>query len=173
MEMLPPTANLLRSHRVSNMHCFASKHCTIHFSSKNLIKIIICSHQQSTFSTYNLYLADYFISKWLRSISYDSMIVRVLHTRYAKYASIPRLVHYSLNILSLVGMWWYSVTVHSLMMPHTRVSSVAKVHVLIPISSWVMIGHITQGREPCNVRDILLPCVHTFTPVAHDHGRKQ
>jgi hypothetical protein len=37
MEMLPPTSNHLRSHRVSHMHGFASKHCTIYFSSKNLI----------------------------------------------------------------------------------------------------------------------------------------
>jgi len=37
MELLPPTANLLRSHRVSHMHGFASKHCTIRFGGKNLI----------------------------------------------------------------------------------------------------------------------------------------
>ena len=35
--LLSPTANLLRSHRVSQMHGFASKHCTTHFSNKNQI----------------------------------------------------------------------------------------------------------------------------------------
>jgi hypothetical protein len=37
MGLLTPTDNLLRSHRVSHMHDFTSKRCTIHFSSINLI----------------------------------------------------------------------------------------------------------------------------------------
>ncbi len=37
MELLPPTINLLRSHKVSHMHGFARKHFSIHFSSTDVI----------------------------------------------------------------------------------------------------------------------------------------
>ena len=41
MELLPPTTNLLRSHRVSHRHGFARKHCIICFISKPNFKLII------------------------------------------------------------------------------------------------------------------------------------
>jgi hypothetical protein len=79
--------------------------------------------------------------------------VRVLPVTYSSFPEHPVACRYVRR---------YSVTVHSLTMPQTRVSSVALEHLLKPISLWVTISHIMQGREKRDVRDILLSCVRKF-----------
>jgi hypothetical protein len=54
---------------------------------------------------------------------------------------------------------------------HIRESAVLlKCTCLNPVSSWVTISHVTQGREKHDIRDILLSCICAFTPFAHDYG---
>ena len=59
------------------------------------------------------------------------------------------------------------------MMPHMRVGSVAQAHKIKPVSLLVMIGHIMQGRETRDVRDIFLSCTYTFTLFDHKYGQEQ